>query len=52
VAAGKDASAEALRQILNSGPEWLWIVDPIDGTTNFVHGMPLSAISIGVAYRG
>lgn len=52
VAAGKDASADALRELLNSGPGWLWIVDPIDGTTNFVHGMPLSAISIGVAYKG
>lgn len=27
-------------------------MDPIDGTTNFAHGCPLSAISIGVAYRG
>jgi len=52
VAAGKDASADALRELLNTGPGWLWIVDPIDGTTNFVHGMPLSAISIGVAYKG
>jgi len=28
---------------------YVWIIDPIDGTTNFVHGMPLSAISIGIA---
>ena len=28
-----------------------WYVDPIDGTTNFVHGLPLFAISIGLAYR-
>lgn len=52
VAAGKDASADALRNILQAGTDWLWIVDPIDGTTNFVHGMPLSAISIGVAFKG
>jgi myo-inositol-1(or 4)-monophosphatase len=26
---------------LANDDEWLWIVDPIDGTTNFVHGMPL-----------
>ena len=25
-----------------------WIVDPIDGTTNFVHGIPCSCISIGI----
>jgi myo-inositol-1(or 4)-monophosphatase len=30
-----------------SGPTW--IVDPLDGTTNFVHGIPQFAISIGVA---
>jgi myo-inositol-1(or 4)-monophosphatase len=28
------------------------VVDPIDGTTNFVQGMPVSAISIGVVYKG
>jgi len=30
-----------------SGPTW--IVDPLDGTTNFIHGMPQFAVSIGVA---
>ena len=29
-----------------------WIVDPIDGTTNFVHGVPCFAVSIGVEERG
>lgn len=33
-----------------SGPTW--IVDPLDGTTNFVHGIPQFAISIGVAEAG
>ncbi len=32
--------------------EFHWIVDPLDGTTNFLHGVPLYAISIGLAYRG
>ncbi len=27
------------------------VVDPIDGTTNFVHGCPTSVVSIGVAHR-
>lgn len=49
---GMDASSQALAALLADGPDWLWVVDPIDGTTNFVHGMPLSAISIGVAFRG
>ncbi|ODN83056.1 hypothetical protein L202_01281 [Cryptococcus amylolentus CBS 6039] len=29
-----------------------WIVDPIDGTTNFVHGFPMVATSIGLAVKG
>ncbi|GAQ78513.1 inositol monophosphatase [Klebsormidium nitens] len=29
--------------------DWTWIVDPIDGTLNFVGGLPLSVVSIGVA---
>jgi myo-inositol-1(or 4)-monophosphatase len=29
-----------------------WVVDPLDGTTNFVHGIPQFAISIGVAVEG
>jgi myo-inositol-1(or 4)-monophosphatase len=29
-----------------------WIVDPLDGTTNFVHGIPQFAVSVGVAVAG
>src|ERR1700751_6050620 len=29
-----------------------WIVDPLDGTTNFLHGIPQFAISIGLAREG
>ena len=50
VAAGDAASAQALEEIMAA--EWLWVVDPIDGTTNFVQGMPMSVISVGVARRG
>lgn len=32
--------------------DFLWVVDPLDGTTNFVNGFPLFASSIGVLYRG
>ena len=32
--------------------EWLWIVDPLDGTTNFLHGYPMFCASIGVMHRG
>lgn len=32
--------------------EYVWIVDPIDGTTNFVHELPMYTISIALAHRG
>ena len=32
--------------------EYLWIVDPLDGTTNFIHGFPQYCVSIGVQHRG
>ena len=32
--------------------DFVWAVDPIDGTTNFVNGFPLYAASIGVLHRG
>jgi myo-inositol-1(or 4)-monophosphatase len=32
--------------------EWTWIIDPLDGTTNFTRGIPLWGISIGLLYHG
>lgn len=32
--------------------EYQWIIDPLDGTTNFIHGFPQYAISIALAQRG
>jgi myo-inositol-1(or 4)-monophosphatase len=32
--------------------QFLWIIDPLDGTTNFSHGFPCYAVSIGVEHRG
>lgn len=32
--------------------EFLWIIDPLDGTTNFLHGYPMYAVSIAVARAG
>ena len=32
--------------------EYLWIIDPLDGTTNFLHGFPVFCVSIAVMYRG
>jgi myo-inositol-1(or 4)-monophosphatase len=36
----------------SGGDEVVWIIDPLDGTTNFLHGFPVFAVSIGVEYRG
>jgi myo-inositol-1(or 4)-monophosphatase len=32
--------------------EYLWIIDPLDGTTNFIHGFPQYSVSIGVQHKG
>jgi myo-inositol-1(or 4)-monophosphatase len=32
--------------------DYVWIVDPLDGTTNFLHGFPQYAVSIGLMHRG
>ncbi|NJD10755.1 MAG: inositol monophosphatase [Gemmatimonadetes bacterium] len=32
--------------------EWLWVVDPLDGTTNYLHAYPMYAVSIAVLHRG
>ena len=35
----------------NTGSPWKWIIDPIDGTTNFAHTMPHFSVSIALAYK-
>ncbi|HUO45081.1 MAG TPA: inositol monophosphatase family protein [Burkholderiales bacterium] len=32
--------------------DYQWIIDPLDGTTNFLHGFPQYAVSIGLAHKG
>ncbi len=32
--------------------DWLWLVDPLDGTTNFVHGIPFYAVALSLSWRG
>lgn len=46
-AAASSAAVEAM-----AACDWLWICDPLDGTTNFVHGLPLSTVSVAVAHKG
>lgn len=35
-----------------TGAEYEWVIDPLDGTTNYAHGYPASSVSIGVLRRG
>jgi myo-inositol-1(or 4)-monophosphatase len=37
---------------LHHGDDHQWIIDPLDGTTNYLHGFPQFAVSIALRYRG
>ncbi|TXC82178.1 inositol monophosphatase [Luteibaculum oceani] len=37
--------------VAKQSADYQWIIDPIDGTTNFVHGLPLYCISIALAFK-
>ena len=66
VAPGAAASAQAMKEALarsrnnsnnnnntsSSSSNYLWIVDPIDGTANFAAGLPLCGVTLAVVYRG
>ena len=47
---GEEDSDEADADTLS--PDFLWVLDPLDGTTNFLNGFPVYASSIGVLYQG
>ena len=38
--------------IAAGGDEYRWIIDPLDGTTNFLHGYPQYAVSIALQHKG
>ncbi|MBN3321247.1 IMPA2 monophosphatase, partial [Atractosteus spatula] len=46
---GEESSAAGERCFLTDSPTW--IIDPIDGTCNFVHSFPMVAVSIGFAVK-
>ncbi|MQG81246.1 MAG: inositol monophosphatase [SAR202 cluster bacterium] len=45
----KDENSESLNE---HAADILWVLDPLDGTTNFMNGIPIYASSIGVLYKG
>ncbi len=38
--------------LAESSSEYRWVVDPLDGTTNYAHGYPIFCVSIGLEYQG
>ncbi len=49
---GKKTGDEADGPGNEPSPDYLWVLDPLDGTTNFLNGLPVYASSIGVLHRG
>jgi myo-inositol-1(or 4)-monophosphatase len=47
-----DIIGEEMKDKLGGRHEFLWAVDPIDGTTNFINGFPIFSGSIGVLHNG
>jgi len=37
---------------VGKNPDYEWVIDPLDGTTNFIHGVPHFSISIACKYKG
>ncbi len=44
--------AEERGRVEDTPSPYLWIIDPLDGTTNFAHGFPTYCVSIGLEYNG
>jgi myo-inositol-1(or 4)-monophosphatase len=44
--------AEESGDLPSARAEYRWVIDPLDGTTNFIHGFPQYCVSIGVQHRG
>ena len=44
--------AEESGQIISTQSEYLWAVDPLDGTTNYAHGYPVACVSVGLLVEG
>lgn len=43
---------EEKEDVVNAGADYVWFLDPLDGTTNFTAGLPAYAVSMGLCFRG
>ena len=48
----EDNAEERANADKQPAPDFVWVLDPLDGTRNFLSGLPLFASSIGVLYQG
>ncbi|MBI2379196.1 MAG: inositol-1-monophosphatase [Gammaproteobacteria bacterium] len=49
---GHAITTEESAGVSNPDAEYEWIIDPLDGTTNFLHGLPHVSISMALKYKG
>lgn len=38
--------------VAQESKDWIWVIDPLDGTTNFIHDLPVYSVSIGLMHLG
>ena len=43
---------ESGESLIDGGSAWKWIVDPLDGTTNFAHGYPCFCVTVALEHEG
>jgi myo-inositol-1(or 4)-monophosphatase len=49
---GHSILAEESGDTPGARPEYLWVIDPLDGTTNYIHGFPQYCVSIALEHKG
>jgi myo-inositol-1(or 4)-monophosphatase len=49
---GEEMTATQQRALWETGHDGIWCIDPIDGTSNFVHGLPYFAVSVALIREG
>ena len=47
-----DILSEEAGQVVDEDADYQWIVDPLDGTSNFVQGLPIFGVSVACSHRG
>ncbi len=52
IVAEESTDASTLEEKLQNQGEYTWLIDPIDGTTNFIHDFPFYSVSIGLLRNG